>query len=333
MAGILAPVSGFSVYVTRALPEAGLAPLREAKDVRLEVSPHDRPLTRAELVAALRDRDGAIVLLMDRVDRELLAVCPRLRAVACYSVGTDNVDLDAARAAGVAVTNTPDVLTDATADMSFALLLACARRIVEGDALTRAGRFPGWSPTFHLGLDVTGRTLGVLGAGRIGQAVARRARGFSMRVLYASRTAKHALDDSGAERVSKERLLAESDFVSVHLALNAETRHAIDEAALRLMKKTAVLVNTARGPVVDERALVRALREGWIAGAGLDVFEDEPALAPGLADLPSVVLAPHTGSATVGTRTAMARLAATGVLALLRGERPPNWVAGSAAPP
>ncbi len=325
---------GFSIYVTRALPEEGLASLRGATDVaRLDVSPHDRPLSRDELVAALRDRDGAIVLLMDRVDEEVLAACPSLRAVACYSVGTDNVDLKAALRHGVAVTNTPDVLTDATADMAFALLLACARRVVEGDRITREGRFPGWSPTFHLGLDVTGRTIGILGAGRIGQAVARRARGFAMRVLYASRTPKHALDDEGAHHVSKERLLAESDFVSVHLALNADTRHAIDEAALHRMKKTAVLVNTTRGPVVDERALVRALRAGTIAGAGLDVFEEEPALAPGLADLPNVVLAPHVGSATVGTRTAMAHLAATGVLALLRGEKPPHWVPGSAWPP
>jgi lactate dehydrogenase-like 2-hydroxyacid dehydrogenase len=323
---------GFSIYVTRALPEEGLRCLREASDVRLDVSPHDRPLTPAELALALRDRDGAVCLLMDQIDDALLAGCPRLRAIGCFSVGTDNVDLAAARKRGVAVANAPGVLTEATADMTFALLLAAARRITEGDRLVREGRFTGWSPTFHLGLDVAAKTLGILGAGRIGQAVERRARGFNMRVLYWSRDPKPGLDAVGAERVSKEALLERSDFVSLHVALAPETRHLIDDAALRRMKRTAVLVNTARGPVVDERALVNALRERRIAAAGLDVFESEPALAPGLADLPNVVLAPHTGSATLETRVAMARLASEGVLSLLRGVAPPNWVPESAAP-
>ncbi|HZU97761.1 MAG TPA: D-glycerate dehydrogenase [Planctomycetota bacterium] len=326
-------MGGFSIFVTRALPEEGLEPLRTARDVaRLDVSPLDRPLGRDELLRELASRDGAIVLLMDRIDDELLGHLPRLRAIGCFSVGTDNVDLEAARRRGVSVANAPDVLTDATADMAFALLLACARRVVEGDSIVRTGKFEGWSPLYHLGLDVSGKTLGVLGAGRIGQALLRRARGFGMRLLYTSREAKPEIDCVGAERVSKETLLRESDFVSVHLALAKETRHAIDEAALSLMKPTAVLVNTARGPIVDERALVRALRERRIFGAGLDVFEDEPALAPGLAELPNVVLAPHVGSATRGTRAGMARLAATGLLALLRGETPPNWVPGSARP-
>jgi glyoxylate reductase len=325
---------GHRIYVTRALPEAALAPLRAASDVALlEVNGEDRPLSRRELEAALADKDGAIVLLMDRVDDALLALCPRLRAIGCFSVGTDNVDLAACARRGVAVTNTPLVLTDATADMTFALLLAVARRLVEGDRIVREGRFPGWAPLFHLGLDVTGRTLGLVGGGRIAHAVARRAKGFSMRVLYAARSRKPALEEAGAALCDRERLLAESDFVSVHVALVPETRHIIDEAALRRMKKTAVLINTTRGPTVDERALVRALSEGWIAGAGLDVFEEEPALAPGLALLPNVVLAPHTGSATHGTRTAMGLLAATGVLALLRGEKPAHWVPGSAWPP
>ncbi len=326
-------MGGFSIFVTRALPEEGLEPLRTARDVaRLDVSSLDRPLGRGELLRELADRDGAIVLLMDRIDDELLARLPRLKAIGCFSVGTDNVDLAAARRRGVSVANAPDVLTDATADMAFALLLACARRVVEGDAIMRRGAFPGWSPLYHLGLDVSRKTLGVLGAGRIGRAVLRRGRGFGMRLLYTSREAKPEIDCVGAERVSKETLLRESDFVSVHLALAEETRHAIDEAALSVMKPTAVLVNTARGPIVDERALVRALEERRIFGAGLDVFEDEPALAPGLAELPNVVLAPHTGSATRGTRAGMARLAATGLLALLRGETPPNWVASSAPP-
>jgi glyoxylate reductase len=317
-----------SIYVTRAIPEAGLALLRSS-GAHVEVNPHDRPLTRQELEAALQRRDGAIVLLTDRIDEALLARTPTLRAIGCYSVGTDNVDLAAARRHGVAVANTPDVLTDATADLAFGLLLAVARRLVEGDALVRAGGYPGWSPLFHLGHDVSGRTLGILGAGRIGTAVERRARGFGMRILYWSRRRNPGLDDAGARLVSQDELLVESDFVSIHLALTAETRHLIDERALARMKPTAILVNTARGPIVDERALVRALERRTIAGAGLDVFEDEPALAPGLATLPNVVLAPHVGSATHGTRSKMAELAARGLLALLRNEKPPNWVPAS----
>jgi glyoxylate reductase len=326
---------GLSIYVTRALPEEGLLPLREAPDVlSLEVSPHDRPLTRSELESALAGRDGAIVLLTDRIDAELVARLPRLRGIGCFSVGTEHVDLAACARAGVAVSNTPDVLTEATADLAWALLLAAARRLVEGDALVRRGGFAGgWSPLFHLGLDVSGKTLGILGAGRIGTAVFRRARGFGMRVLYASRQEHAELDDGGARFVSREELLRESDYVSIHLPLDATTRHAIDARALSLMKRTAVLVNTARGPIVDEAALVTALRERRIAAAGLDVFEREPALAPGLAELPNVVLAPHIGSATRETRAGMASLAARGLLSILRGERPPTWVPGSAWPP
>jgi glyoxylate reductase len=325
---------GFRIFVTRAVPEEALAFLRGAPDVAsVEVNPHDRPLTPPELREALSSSDGALVILTDRIDDAVLAEAPRLRAIGCVSVGVDNVDLEAARRRGVAVTNTPDVLTDATADFAWALLLAAARRVVEGDALVRQGRFPAWSPLFHLGLDVSGRTIGIVGAGRIGRAVERRARGFGMRVLYWSRSPSPALDAVGANRVSLDELLRESDFVSLHVALTPETRHLIDARALSLLKPTALLVNTARGPVVDERALVEALRSGKLAAAGLDVFEDEPRLAPGLADLPNVVLAPHVASATRGTRTAMALLAARGCLLALRGEKPANWVSGSAWPP
>ncbi|MBI3725841.1 D-glycerate dehydrogenase [bacterium] len=324
---------GFSIYVTRAIPESGLALLESAPDVeRVEVSPHDRPLERSELERALAERDGAIVLLTDTIDDALLARAPGLRAIACYSVGTDNVDLAAAKRRGVAVTNTPDVLTDATADMTWALLLATARRVAEGDALVRAGKFPGWSPLFFLGADVSGSVLGLLGAGRIASAVLARARGFGMRVIYCSRASKPALDGAGARFVSMDALLRESDFLSIHVPLTKDTRHAIDERALSLMKPTAILVNTSRGPIVDEAALVRALSQGRIAGAGLDVFEDEPRLAPGLAELGSVVLAPHVGSATRATRSRMAVLAAEGCLFSLRGTKPRNWVEGSAWP-
>ena len=260
--------------------------------------------------------DALLCLLTDRIDEALLARAPRLRIVANMAVGTDNVDLAAARARGVAVSNTPDVLTDATADLAFALLLAAARRLPWADRYVRAGGFVGWRPDLGIGLDVTGRTLGVVGWGRIGRAVAERARGFRMEVIWHGRSGGVSLDE----------LLARSDFVSLHVPLTPETRHLIGERELRRMRPHALLVNTARGPIVDEAALVRALREGWIAGAGLDVFEREPALTNGLADLPQVALAPHLGSATTATRSRMAELAAENIVAALRGQPIPNRV-------
>jgi glyoxylate reductase len=282
-----------------------------------------RVLTEAGLWAELgalevEECDALLCLLTDRIDAPLLDRARRLRIVANLAVGTDNIDLAAARARGIAVSNTPDVLTDATADLAFALLLAAARRLAWADRYVRGGGFTGWRPDVGLGLDVTGRTLGIVGAGRIGRAVAERARGFRMNVLFCSR--------SGGD-VGKDELLARSDFVSLHAPLTPETRHWIGEPELRRMKPTAVLVNTARGPLVDETALVRALREGWIAGAGLDVFEREPALAKGLVDLPNVVLAPHVGSATVATRDRMAEVAAANIVAALAGKPIPNRVA------
>ena len=260
--------------------------------------------------------DALLCLLTDRIDAELLACAPRLRIVANMAVGTDNVDLAAARARGVAVTNTPDVLTDATADLAWALLLASTRRLAWGDRYVRGGGFTGWQPELGIGADVTGRTLGIVGNGRIGRAVAERARGFRMEVLTRARSGGTPLDE----------LLARSDFVSLHVPLTPETRHLIGARELGLMKRTAVLVNTARGPVVDEAELVRALRLGRIAGAGLDVLEREPALAPGLADLPNVVLAPHVGSATIATRARMAEVAAQNIVAALSGRPIPNRV-------
>ena len=232
------------------------------------------------------------------------------------AVGTDNVDLGAAQRLGIAVSNTPDVLTDATADLVFALLLAAARGLVWADRLVRAGGFTGWTPELGVGLDVTGRTLGIVGAGRIGRAVAERAKGFRMRVLERRASGGMPLPE----------LLERSDFVSLHVPLTEATRHLIAEPELRRMQPHAVLVNTSRGAVIDERALVRALREGWIAGAALDVFEDEPDLAPGLVSLPNVVLTPHLGSATLATRDRMAEIAATNITACLAGEPLPTGV-------
>jgi glyoxylate reductase len=308
------------VFITRALPEVGLAALR-GDEFDVEVYRGSGPILREELLTKAKGRDGLITLVSEKVDDELLdAAGPSLKIVANYAVGYDNIDLPACTRRGVAVSNTPDVLTEATADLTWALLLAVARRLPEGEALLP--RWTGWKPEELLGLDITGKTLGLVGLGRIGKAAARRALGFGMCLIYHNRTPDPEAKSLNARYVSLEELLQSSDFVSLHTPLTSETHHLIDEAALRSMKKTAVLVNTARGPVVDERALVWALREGWIYGAGLDVFELEPKLTPGLLELPNVALAPHLGSATRGAREAMARLCAESIVSVLSGKRP-----------
>lgn len=320
----------WEIYVTRRLPEPGMSML--AAHGRVEVNPHDRPLTRAELLEAVRGRDGLVTLLTDTIDAEVMeAAGPRLRVISNYAVGFNNIDVQEATRRRILVCNTPGVLTETTADLAWALLMAVARRVVEADAFVRAGRFEamgGWSPTLFLGTDVHGKTLGIVGFGRIGEAVARRARGFDMRVLYHDVRRRTPEEEArlGVEYRSLEALLQESDFVTLHVDLNASTRHLLNERTLALMKPTAYLINTSRGPVVDEAALVRALRERRIAGAGLDVFEDEPRLAPGLADLPNVVLLPHIASASTETRARMAEMAAANLIAALSGRRPPHVV-------
>jgi len=293
------------VRVSPGVPIAALRVLAEA-GLESDVGPLDAAAANALLC-----------LLTDRIDVRFLESARHLRIVANMAVGTDNIDLAAAARLGIAVSNTPDVLTDATADLTFALLLAAARRLVWADRYVRGGGFVGWSPDVGIGLDVTGRTLGIVGSGRIGRAVAERARGFRMEVLFHSRSGGTPLFE----------LLARSDFISLHVPLTSETRQLIGAPELARMKKTAVLVNTARGPIVDEAALVAALRAGQIAAAGLDVFEHEPALAAGLRDLPQVVLAPHVGSATIATRDRMAEVAAANIVAALRGQPIPNRVA------
>lgn len=312
-------MSAPTVFVTRALPDPGTAPLVEA-GLAVRGGTADRPLTPDEVLAGLADADAVICMLSDRIDAAVLDASPRLRVVANYAVGYDNVDVAAARARGVEVTTTPGVLTDATADLAFALLLAAARRVVEGDRLVRTG-WDGWGPTELLGQPVAGRTLGILGMGAIGQAVARRARGFGMPVLYHNRRRVPEVVEAelGARFVTLDELWEASDVISLHAPLNPESHHVVDAAALARMKPTAVLVNTGRGPLVDEAALVEALRARRIAAAGLDVFEREPALAEGLAGLDNVVLTPHVGSATTTARATMVRLCCDNVAAVLEG--------------
>jgi len=317
---------GFNVFVTRLVPEPGMKVLRRNCE-RMDVNPPDRVLTREELLEGVRGRDGVLCLLTDTIDAEVFDAAKGAKIFANYAVGYNNIDVDAATARGIAVTNTPGVLTDATSDMAWALLFSTARRIAEADRFTRAGKFKGWSPMLFLGGDITGKTLGILGAGRIGTAVGLKSVGFRMNVLYADPVQNADLEEKiGARRVDMDTLLKESDYVSVHVLLNEETRHLIGERELGLMKKTAYLINTSRGPVIDEEALVRALSDGQIAGAGLDVFEDEPALKPGLADLPNVVIPPHIASATIETRGKMAQMAATNLVMMLQGKTPPNCV-------
>jgi lactate dehydrogenase-like 2-hydroxyacid dehydrogenase len=313
------------VYVTRRIPEAGMDLLAQ-QDYVVEVNPEDRELTRDELIAGVRGRDAVLSQLTDVIDAEVLDAAAGCKVFSNYAVGFNNIDLEACKARGVVVTNTPGVLTDATADMAWALLFAAARRVAESDRFVREGRWRGWAPMQFLGTEVSGATLGVVGAGRIGTAFALRSAGFGMTVLYADSRTNEALESRlGARKVDLRTLLGESDFVSLHVPLTEETHHVIGAEELAAMKPGAVLVNTSRGPVVDEAALVDALKEGRIA-AGLDVFENEPALAPGLASLPNAVLTPHTGSATHTTRARMAELAARNLIAVLSGKEPPHRV-------
>jgi glyoxylate reductase len=313
------------VLVTRGVP----APVRDhlAGRCRLEVWEGEGVMPRAELLDRVAGKAGMVAMLTDRVDGELLdRAGPGLRVVANYAVGHDNLDLEACTARGVLAANTPDVVTEATADLAWALLLASARRVAEGDRFLRARRPWIWGPELLLGFEVHGKTLGVIGLGRIGRAVARRAAGFAMPVLY---TARHRLPDAeeaalGVAWRELDQLLAEADFVSVHTGLSPATRHLIGPAQLARMKPTAVLVNTARGPIVDEAALAAALQAGELGAAGLDVFEREPQVHPDLLGLDNVTILPHLGTATFETRVAMGMTAATNLLAALEGRRPPN---------
>ena len=321
----MTPPGAARIVVTRRIPEPALELLDAAGDVWL--SPHDRPMTTAELHAAIAGADAVVTLLHDRVDDAFLdAAGPGLRVVANVAVGYDNIDVPACARRGVIATNTPGVLVDATADIAMALILMSTRRLGEAERMVRQGGTWSWSMFFMLGSGLQDKTLGIVGLGQIGAATARRARAFGMRIAYAGRRRAEAGVEAelDATMLDLDELLATADVVSIHTPLSAETRHLIDARRLGLMKPTAHLVNTSRGPVVDEAALAAALRDGTIAGAGLDVFEREPAIEPALLELENAVLLPHLGSATIETRTAMGVLAAENAVAVLAGQPPPT---------
>ena len=309
------------VFVTRPLPSPGIDLLNDSGfDVRS--NPEDRPLSREQLLVGVREADALICMLSDRIDVELLDSAPALKVIANYAVGYDNIDVGAARDRGIEVTNTPGVLTEATADLAWALLLAAARNLGAGERMVRAGEWTGWGPMQLLGEPLQGRTLGIVGMGAIGQAVARRGKGFGMEIVYFNRNRVSPEIESslGAEFVSFDQLLRRSDFLSLHAPLNEHSRHLFNQQTFQLMKSTAVLVNTARGALIDEVELVAALRDGRLAAAGLDVYEFEPKITEGLLGLDNVVLAPHLGSASTLARGDMVRLCCENVSAVLAGK-------------
>lgn len=314
------------VFVTQNIPQAGLDLLM--KECEVFVNTEDRVLSKGEIMERLKGMDGMLCLLTDEIDGEIMDAEPNLKVISNYAVGFNNINVDEATKRGIPVTNTPGVLTETTADFAWTLLMGIARRLVEADKFTRAGKFKGWRPRMLLGSDIYGKTIGIVGMGRIGQAMARRAKGFNMNILYYDEYRPDAKleKELGITYVPFDELLQKSDYVSIHVPLMESTHHFIGERELKLMKKSAYLINSARGPIVDEKALVKALKEKEIAGAGLDVFEDEPELAPGLAELDNVVIAPHIASATVETRSKMATMAAEGCLSVLKGEKPVNLV-------
>jgi lactate dehydrogenase-like 2-hydroxyacid dehydrogenase len=312
------------VLVTQRISDESLATL--AARFEVESNQKDKPVSPAQLLRRMKDKDAAITLITDVISDKVLASSPRLKVVSNVAVGYNNFDVAAATRRGVMLTNTPGAMDDTTADFAWCLILATARRLTEADRLVRSGKWTRWRFMEFLGHDIYGKTIGICGFGRIGRGVARRAMGFGMKVLYTSRSrAPDAVElEFRASYVDKHTLLRESDVVSLHLPLFAETRHYIGAAELALMKKTAILVNTARGPVVDERALVQALKARELAGAGLDVYANEPKLASGLAKLPNTVLAPHMASASIETRLRMSNMAVANCIAGLTGQRPPN---------
>ena len=314
------------VFVTQPIAPSALERLRAVAAVKINPD-SSKIIARPKLIAAVKKCDILFSLLHDRIDKAVLAANPKLRAVASMSITPDNIDVAEATKRGIPVTVVPPIVAEATADIHFGLMLAVARRMMEGEKMVRAGKFPGSQSNHLAGVLVHGKTIGLVGAGRIGQATARRARGFGMKILYwGPRRKPEAEQEIGMEHVTLERLLAESDFVSLHPPLNAETRHMISDKQFALMKPTAFIINTARGAIIDEKALMRALKKKLIAGAGLDVFEYEPKLPPALRTMKNVVLTPHLGSAVMEIRDKMANIVVDNIQALIDGRTPPNCV-------
>jgi len=314
------------VYVTREIPERGLKIIKERFDA--EVWPEYAPPPKDVIIQKARDVDALASLLSDKIDAEVFDAAPKLKIVSQIAVGFDNIDVKEATKRGIYVTNTPGVLTETTADFAWTLLMAVARRVVEADKYVHTGQWRvGWHPSMLSGRDVYGATIGIVGAGRIGSAVAKRAKGFNMKILYYDVIPRPELEKIGAKRADLDTLFRESDFVSVHVPLLKQTYHLINEERLKLMKKTAYLINNSRGPVVDEKALYKALKEGWIAGAALDVFEQEPTPVDNpLLTLDNIVVAPHVSSASHETRSKMAEMVAENLIAFFEGRTPPNLV-------
>lgn len=320
----------FRVFITRQIPEAGIQLLKD-KGYEVDINPDDRVLSKDEIISSLKSKayDAVLCLLTDKIDRDIFeAAGQQCKIFANYAVGYDNLDLTAAKELNIILTNTPGVLTETVAEHTFALMLAIAHRIPESDKFTRAGLYKGWGPMLLLGTDVSAKTLGIIGLGRIGIRVAQHAvKGFDMKAVYYDVNRNEEFEkDYGAQFVSLEDLLKNADFVSIHVPLLPSTTHLLGEAQFRLMKRSAYLINTSRGPVIDEAALVEALREKVIKGAALDVYEFEPKLTAGLEQLDNVVLTPHTASATEETRSKMAVIAAQNVIAALEGQVPPNLI-------
>ena len=312
------------VFITRYLPDEWLSPLKGV--VEYKVYNDNMPIPRGRLIEELRWADGAITMLSDKIDREVIDNAPSLKIIANYAVGFDNIDVRYATEKGILITNTPDVLTNATAELALGLMFSVGRRIVEGDTFTREGRFEGWSPTLLLGMEFQGKTAGIIGAGRIGIAFAKKCSALGMNIIYYSRKIKPEMEILDAEFLPLEEVLKRADIVSIHLPLTEETYHLLDREKLSIMKKDAILINTGRGAIIDERALTEILKEQRIMGAGLDVYEFEPGITRELLSLPNVVLTPHIGSATYKARKEMAILASKNIVALFKGEIPPTPV-------
>ncbi|WP_292596782.1 2-hydroxyacid dehydrogenase [Mesotoga sp. UBA6090] len=313
------------IFFTYKIPDEGMLLL---KKFDVEVNTEDRFLPKEEIIQKAKDAAALVTLLSDKIDAEVLESLPKLKIIANYAVGYNNIDIDEARKRGIRVTNTPEVLTDATADLTMSLILAASRRIVEADRFVREHRFVGWKPDLFTGPSLSGKTLGIIGLGRIGKAVAKRAEAFGMNVVYCSRKPLLSNEEEklNVSHLSLEELLRSSDFISLHVPLTQETYHLLNEKRLSMLKAGAVLINTARGPIVDETALIKALRSGRLAAAGLDVYEEEPDVPQELIDLDNVVLLPHIGSATKEARIEMAMMVGRNVAAVLEGKEPPNPV-------